>query len=151
MVILIEKDITTVTEGIICHQVNCQGVMGAGLAKRIREKFPRAYEEYMYQYRHMNLWLGNVVFAVVGPGLFVANLCGQDRYGRKGLFTNYRAVRKCLVTVTDFKKEYQGYLVYIPDHMGCALGGGDWTKVLDIIEEVIPDAIIARYNQGAGR
>jgi len=146
--ITIEKDITTVTEGIICHQVNCQGVMGAGLARRIREKFPRAYEEYMYQYRHMNLWLGNVVFAVAGPGLFVANLCGQDRYGRKGLFTNYRAVRQCLVTVTDFKKEYKGYLVYIPDHMGCALGGGDWNEVLKIIEEVIPDAIIARYKKG---
>lgn len=26
---------------IICHQVNCKGVMGAGLAKQIRDKLKR--------------------------------------------------------------------------------------------------------------
>ena len=157
--ITIEKDITTVTEGIICHQANCQGVMGAGLAKQIRRKFPEAYNEYMIQYRRNNLCLGNVIFALISsyPILFVANLCGQDRYGRGGKFTNYRAVRRCLEAVVDFKREYSIKLdsdclpVYIPDHMGCTLGGGDWNEVLKIIEEVIPNAIIARYNQGAGR
>ena len=31
---------------IICHQVNCQGVMGAGLALQIRKRYPSAFEEY---------------------------------------------------------------------------------------------------------
>ena len=31
---------------ILCHQVNCQGVMGAGLAKQIRSKYPEVYEQY---------------------------------------------------------------------------------------------------------
>lgn len=26
---------------IICHQVNCQGVMGSGVAKEVRERYPR--------------------------------------------------------------------------------------------------------------
>lgn len=33
---------------IICHQVNCLGIMGAGLAKQIREKFPCVYQMYNY-------------------------------------------------------------------------------------------------------
>lgn len=31
---------------IICHQVNCKGVMGAGLAKQIRDKWPDVYDRY---------------------------------------------------------------------------------------------------------
>ena len=30
----------------ICHQVNCQGIMGAGLAGQIRTHWPEVYEEY---------------------------------------------------------------------------------------------------------
>lgn len=31
---------------IICHQVNCQGVMGSGVAKEVRERYPKVYEQY---------------------------------------------------------------------------------------------------------
>ena len=30
---------------VICHQVNCCGVMGAGLAKQIRDKWPVVFDE----------------------------------------------------------------------------------------------------------
>lgn len=33
-------------EIVICHQVNCQGVMGAGLAKQIRIRWPEVYVDY---------------------------------------------------------------------------------------------------------
>lgn len=156
MVSFINKDITTITEGIICHQVNCRGVMGAGLAKQIRNKFPKAYEEYMVQYRNNNLWLGNVIFTIITetPILFIASLCGQDKYGRQGIFTNYQAVRECLTIVAKFKESLEltslpihtSSPIYIPDHMGCTLGGGDWEEVLQIIHEIIPDAIITQYG-----
>ena len=29
-----------------CHQVNCQGRMGSGIAKAIKEKWPVVYSEY---------------------------------------------------------------------------------------------------------
>ena len=32
---------------IICHQVNCQKVMGSGIAKQIREKWPIVYYDYL--------------------------------------------------------------------------------------------------------
>jgi len=149
MISFINKDITTVTEGIICHQVNCRGVMGAGLAKKIRSKFPKVYKEYIRQYKNNNLQLGNVSFVRISitPSLFVANLCGQDEYGRQGIFTNYQAVRKCLTIVAEFKGLHlESIPIYIPDHMGCILGGGDWEKVLQIIYLTVPDAIITKYS-----
>jgi len=151
MVSFVNKDITTITEGIICHQVNCRGVMGAGLAKQIRNKFPKAYEDYIQQYRNNKLQLGNVIFTTINtyPFLVIANLCGQDGYGRQGVFTIYQAVRQCLYKVVNYKNFLVGpYLlpIYIPDHMGCTLGGGDWKKILQIIDKIIPDAIITQYG-----
>ena len=31
---------------VICHQVNCQGVMASGVAKQVREKYPWVYATY---------------------------------------------------------------------------------------------------------
>lgn len=31
----------------ICHQVNCQGRMASGIAKRIRERWPVVYDAYV--------------------------------------------------------------------------------------------------------
>jgi O-acetyl-ADP-ribose deacetylase (regulator of RNase III) len=42
----INKDILSVENGIICQQVNCMGVMGAGLAKKIAQKYPIVKKEY---------------------------------------------------------------------------------------------------------
>ena len=32
---------------VIAHQVNCQGKMGSGVAKVIRDKYPKVYETYL--------------------------------------------------------------------------------------------------------
>jgi len=42
---LIDKDITTVEIGVMVSQVNCRGVMGAGVAKAIRDRWPIVYIE----------------------------------------------------------------------------------------------------------
>lgn len=47
---------------IICHQVNCQGVMGAGIAKQIRLTYPsvfKAYEDYVI-YMALKAFLGSL-------------------------------------------------------------------------------------------
>jgi len=154
MLKIIQQDITTVTSGIICHQTNCQGVMGAGLAKQIRAKFPAAYVEYMRAYKRGMLELGNVSFAIISfkPLLYVANLCGQNYYGReKGrVYTDYASVRKCLIIISELRvmieKATDAHVpIYIPYNMGCSLAGGDWNAVYEIIEETIPDAMIAQH------
>jgi len=47
MIKIIEGNILNAKEDIICHQVNCKKVMGSGLAKQIRDKYPNVYEEYV--------------------------------------------------------------------------------------------------------
>lgn len=46
LVTYIVMDITTATRGIVVHGVNCQGVMGSGVALAIRTKWPQIFESY---------------------------------------------------------------------------------------------------------
>ena len=40
------KDITSITKGVIMHQVNCQNVMGSGVAKALYTKYPQVKLEF---------------------------------------------------------------------------------------------------------
>ena len=43
----IKCDIFESGADVILHQVNCQGVMGSGIAKQVREKYPEVYQHYV--------------------------------------------------------------------------------------------------------
>lgn len=154
---VIRKNILEIEKGLICHQVNCKGVMGAGLAFSIRRKWPYVYDAYRYAFKKNQLKLGFVQIASVDnlkfsqmvsidAGIMVANLCGQDGYGRGKRYTDYRALRTCLQAVARFNS-ISIPAIYIPYKMGCGYAGGDWNIVEKIIEEEIPDAIICKWER----
>jgi len=139
---IINKDITQIGEGVICHQVNCQKKMGSGLAKAIRSKYPSVYDDYM---KH-DWQLGDCQIVPINDHLMVANLAGQDRYGYDGeQYTDYSALRDALITAR-IAAQGAGLTLYIPFGIGCGLGGGEWTEVSDIIEEVAPNAVVCKYE-----
>lgn len=135
----IYKDILTVENGLILHQVNAKGVMGAGLALQIRRKWPVVYE----MYRDNTPILGQAQFVPVSDTLDVVNVCAQQGYGRGECHTHYKALACALGTVAIVADAIDR-LVHIPYKMGCGLAGGDWPTVLEIIHETVPDAVICR-------
>lgn len=46
MISIISGDLLQAKEAAICHQVNCQNVMGSGVAKAIFTKWPEVKTEY---------------------------------------------------------------------------------------------------------
>lgn len=93
---MVTGDLLAIQTGIIAHQVNCQGVFGAGLAKSIAAKYPeckQAYLDYVNKYPKDKL-LGNVCLFDVTDNLSIANIFGQFNYGRQGCFTDYKALDK---------------------------------------------------------
>jgi O-acetyl-ADP-ribose deacetylase (regulator of RNase III) len=146
----INGNITDITSGIICHQVNCQGVMGAGVALAIRKKWLVAYSKYMQASSRGELVLGNVIFVKIQTNLCVAHICGQDRYGRTDVYTDYKALDKAIRYISEVrmivnKDMKMAVPVYFPNKMGCGLAGGDWNIVIQIIGKYIPDAKIINY------
>lgn len=137
---IVDGDLLEAKEDIIAHQVNCKGVMGSGVAKQIKEKWPQAYEAYAFEcaevYYDPDLLLGEVVYCdAIGrngkkTGIEIAHMFGQDGYGReKKPYTIYRELRCAMENVADYAN-YSGKSVAMPYKIGCGLGGGDWDGVV---------------------
>lgn len=142
----VKKDILTVGFGIICHQVNAKGVMGAGLAAQVKAQFPGAFNDYMDAYKSGNLKLGKAVISQIKPYNFIAHIVGQHDYGRSAVFTNYQALGLALSNVKTFRESLDKDIpIFFPWRMGSGLGGGSWRIVKDIIEEYFSDAIICQF------
>lgn len=123
---------------IVCHQVNCKGVMGAGLAKQVKSKFLGVYDLYKEKCNAFGSEnLGTVQFCscLEEAGYIIANVFSQSGYGRTGLYTDYKALRKAFSSL----REFDNTVIRIPYKMGCGLGGGDWKTVKQIICEELID------------
>ena len=141
MINFINGNILNATEDIICHQVNCKGVMGSGLAKQIKDKYPecyQAYKEFLQIYKP-NKALGKSQIVPCNDGKFVVNIYGQLNYGIDKQHTDYKALWNGLDSVANAViniNKYKNKTVAIPYGIGCGLGGGDWNIVYAIIQEI---------------
>ncbi|MGL5316329.1 MAG: hypothetical protein ACRC92_23945 [Peptostreptococcaceae bacterium] len=123
---------------ILLHQVNCKGVMGAGLAKSISNQIGQMKPDYV-EYCHISDYsqglLGKVLIHKVSSQFKVASCFGQYDYGRDKQYTDYDALRKCFKRLS----KYKDHILLIPYRIGCGLAGGDWGRVCSIIEEELWD------------
>ncbi len=141
-------DILDASENIICHQVNCKGIMGSGLAKQIKDKNPQAYLLYKNHCKYYNypLKLLGTCFMVQSDDKqkIIANIFAQDGYG-KGLQTNYDALEMGLFNLKKCAKATD-YSIAIPYKIGCGLANGDWNIVFDIINRIFDDYDVTIYK-----
>ena len=128
---------------VVCHQVNCIGKMGAGLAKQIADMYPEVKDGYIaHSSIHKPDELLGTCFLSRGPK-YIANLYGQLNIGTNKQQTDYKALRKA---IQDFYKQLSEIIpqkngfnlseslrIAFPKNMGCGLAGGSW----DIVEKII--------------
>lgn len=137
MIICKNDDLLSADADVICQQVNCQNVMGAGLAKAIYTKWPlvkEMYHEYCDQIGDPFMLFGDIQI-IRSPELpfDVANVFGQLNFGRKKLcYTSYDAFRAAF---TKIAYQYKGKVITLPYGFGCGLAGGDLDTVLSIIDQ----------------
>lgn len=138
---------------VILHQVNCQGVMGSGVAKQVKELYPQVFSSYKNvcdNTKEKKTMLGTVQCIRIETGKYIANLFAQENYGYDGkCYTDYAALKRCLKAVAEYPL-FDDQVIAIPYLMGCHRGGGDWNKVYKMIEEVLGDydVLICEYNGG---
>ena len=148
--IILNGNILEARENIICHQVNCQAVMGSGLAKQIRNKYPEVYTDYYNFCKTFDCarekLLGNLKITICNDGKMVANLFGQFYYGRNlKQYTNYIALENSLKKLLKFINDTD-YTVAFPYNLGCGLAGGNWNIVYNIIDNVFKNKIVSIYK-----
>ncbi len=118
---------------VIVHGCNCQGVMGAGIAKSIREAFPEAYAADQATPKGDRGKLGAISFAKItrtATPFTVVNGYTQFHYrGRNN--ADYTAIRSVMQAV---RSAYTGLRIGYP-LIGAGLAGGDWQVIARIIDE----------------
>lgn len=151
MIYYVEGDITKSECDFICHQVNCKGKMGSGVAKAIREKWPEVYEAYKEKWID-SVWdkssiLGDIQVVALedNPQQYVVNFFAQNDYGSDGKrYTSYDAFWICLNRLKEIVPKDKR--IAFPFKIGCGLGGADWAVIRTMIERVLDDYTLCFYN-----
>lgn len=135
MVKICKGDLLASHCNVICHQTNCKGAMGSGIAKVIRKAYPEAYQALRDRWARGDAILGCTDVVFTPSGRFVVNCYSQQDYLPRGAgHTDYKALQACL---NDIKSTFygEGYIIGFPYKIGCGLAGGDW----DIVYKMILD------------
>ena len=147
MITYLKGDLLDSNVDYICHQVNCRGRMGSGIAKQIRERFPEVYRVYSERYedalrvlRTPDLMLGSTdIVQIPGTNQHVVNMYSQRSYGYDGKrYTSYKAFKYIL---QELKKDIPtDCTIGFPKGIGCGLGGGNWKTISKMIEETLGES-----------
>jgi O-acetyl-ADP-ribose deacetylase (regulator of RNase III) len=140
-----QGDLFTTNIRHIAHGCNDRGVMGKGVALQVKNRFPRAFEEY----RNRVLWnsalvLGTVQFVDCGEHTIINAITQRDyarSYNDPTRYVSYDAVAECMAAIN---REIPGQQLAMP-RIGAQLGGGRWEIIERIIETELTDVQAVVY------
>jgi O-acetyl-ADP-ribose deacetylase (regulator of RNase III) len=143
---IIEKNANLLEEPLdgIIHSANCFHTMGGGIALRIRNKFPEAYEADLQTPCGDKAKLGTFSVAVLPSNFHIYNMYGQFDIGY-GKQTRYDAVDDGLRNIEIHARKNGLKKLGLPKNMGCRLGGGDYRVVRAIIECIFSESSLELY------
>ena len=128
---------------VFVHGCNSKGVMGSGVAKIVRNKWPNAYKIYSQAVALGELKLGkwNTHFDSKKE-VAIINLITQEEFGRDAskVYVNYNAVKQGLLSVIEDCTEDCKRIVF--PFIGGGLANGDREILLDIFHEVFDNSEI---------
>ena len=117
---------------------NCQGSMGAGIAKTFRERYPEMFDEYRRRCkaepRRFNL--GDCWLWKADDQPWVFNLASQEGHWRAR--TSYEAIETALRSMRQ-QADAEGLTCVAIPRIGVGYGGLSWKKVRAIVEAVFGD------------
>jgi O-acetyl-ADP-ribose deacetylase (regulator of RNase III) len=128
-------DLLQAPEQYVLHGCNAKGVMGSGVAKLIRDKYPKAYQDYRNSYDSHGLSLGSIVPSKQPDGKIILNAITQETYGKTGVHVSYWAIANVMHILNKWhiNNQKQPKEIAMPK-VGSGLAGGDWNVIEAIIE-----------------
>lgn len=129
--------LTVESNAVIAHGVNCLGVMGAGVALPLKNRYPVIMTEYkrICAENTPDEILGTIDIVPVGRQLFVCNIFTQPRlakfHGER--IADAQAIKNGIddLFFTMFTESYT-LPVYMPK-IGCGFGGLRWDELEESI------------------
>ena len=158
MIKLIDGNLLDFPNGInqIAHSCNTLNVMGAGIAKQIKDRYPLAWNADCIANQRVENILGSWSFGWADNGECqkgIYNLYTQEKVGN-GREVNYEAFYLSLLQVEKdlvFKKNSGDEIIFgLPYGISCGLAGGSIriinTMIHDIFTKSPIDLLMVRYK-----
>lgn len=133
----------------VVHGCNAQGVMGSGIAKTVKAKYPHVFDAYRKEYDLAGLHLGQIIPVAVeqsfehGGSFNIVNAITQQNYGRdeRVQYVFYSAIQSSfqnlkLLLQPMLNDTRQRVIIHYP-MIGAGLGGGEWAIISDIINDCL--------------
>lgn len=121
----------------LVNPVNCVGVMGAGLAKQFKTKYPEMFDKYKELCKQGKFHGGHIhIYQIKGKRRFIINFATKVHWKDKAKL-DY--IKFGLGTLADFLK-YTPLIksIAIPA-LGCGCGVLNWQDVKEIMEDYLSD------------
>jgi len=116
-------DYAGVDNVVLVNAVNCVGIMGKGLAKQFKERYPDNFAAY-YEACETNELRPGDVFFYDDPHheLTIANAATKEHWKHK---SQVEWVRQCIIRLKSYCEDRASCNLILP-MIGCGLGGLDW-------------------------
>lgn len=119
---------------VIAHQANCFCCMGAGIAAQIAKQFPEAELVDNLTTEGDRSKLGTFSITKETKPFLIANIYSQFYPG--GGETRYGKFEEGLQALVKYMKTHNLTTLGLPYKIGCGIAGGDWSIMLQVIEDV---------------
>ena len=110
---------------VLVNPVNCVGVMGAGLAKQFKARFPLMFAQYRQDCLNHRLSKGRSYIYPVDGGKKIANLTTKGDWREQSALT---CIKDGLQDLASQMQQQGLHSVAVPA-IGCGLGGLRWADV----------------------
>jgi O-acetyl-ADP-ribose deacetylase (regulator of RNase III) len=134
----ITGDLFTADAQALAHGVNCKGVMGAGIASEFARRYPRMLDKYIERCKY-GLLRPSAFFFWAGSQPMVYNLGTQMFPGADASLHWIRRSVDAMLT----HAEGTGIESIAMPHIGCGIGGLEWSDVRVAIKELAEASPVA--------
>lgn len=132
MIIYSSGDIFSMNVEAIVNPVNYNGVMGAGLAKQFKERYPDNFNKYVEKCKNGELLPGTLfVYPTGGYPRYVVNFPSKNSWRNK---STLEFIENGLVSLVIWMQENEIEDIAIP-MLGCGLGGLKKSDVCNLFEK----------------
>ena len=141
----------------IGHSCNTKNIMGAGIAKQIKDRYPMAYESDCYAMAEDEVGLGSFSFAWTDANQTkgIYNMYTQDKIGQgrevdyEGFYVSLENVANHIEWQSNHEEETK--TLGLPFGISCGLAGGSWGIIFSILNYILVDrnfkTFIVRYDE----
>ncbi len=138
---------------ILVNPVNCVGVMGAGLAKQFKAKFPRVFLRYQEACTHKRLYPGRLLYELENSKI-VCCFPTKVHWKENSRYEYVESGLKTLSQDLSGAKEKLEHLINLSHNscisvaippLGCGLGGLERSKVKELVYKYLNNIDIQVY------